>query len=191
MVRGNITTWMGRSGNPVLAHCAIPEDGAAGAVVLVPSPGREQVASYRRLRQPGDQLTRAGQLALRFPWTEQSDSAPVDESAQMSQVLADGRTVTVRETALVLPTGQPAILTEPADVEVASIERFGDHHLRRDTFPTGRFAAQEAAYKALRMPPAVGMPRPDIQIVRGSEELPASACTVPPATGRTCPTSTR
>lgn len=51
MVRGNVTTWMGSPGSPVLAHVSVPDDGASGAVVLCPPLGREQVASYRSYRQ--------------------------------------------------------------------------------------------------------------------------------------------
>ena len=51
MVRGNVTTWMGSPGSPVLAHVSVPDDGASGAVVLCP-PSALSDRWSRRLPEP-------------------------------------------------------------------------------------------------------------------------------------------
>lgn len=100
MIRGNITTWLGREGHPVLAHLHHPAadltgTGAttgldaelvadvAGAIVLCPPLGREQVASYRTMRQLGDALAARGWLVVRLNWSGQSDSSPMDEELSL------------------------------------------------------------------------------------------------------------
>lgn len=88
MVRGNVTTWMGSPGSPVLAHVSVPDDGASGAVVLCPPLGREQVASYRSYRQLAESLARTGLLTVRFSWTGQGDSAPIDDELSVLETWA-------------------------------------------------------------------------------------------------------
>ena len=117
MIRGNVTTWMGRSEAPVLAHLHLPpharvsDEGVqvAGAVVLCPPLGREQVASYRTMRQLGDALAGKGLLAVRLAWSGQGDSAPVDDeltvlqnwAADLAAVVAQLRAVGVEQVHLV------------------------------------------------------------------------------------------
>lgn len=89
MVRGNITTWMGSEQRPLLAHLHVPEGDVAGAVVLCPPLGREQVASYRTYRQLGDKLARKGFMAVRFAWSGQGDSSPLQQGRSALDQWAD------------------------------------------------------------------------------------------------------
>lgn len=111
MIRGNITSWMGRPEHPVLCHLHLPPRALAdepagtssepapsgkpasalepnaletsGAVILLPPLGREQVASYRTMRQLGDALAGKGMVAVRLGWSGQADSAPIDEQLSL------------------------------------------------------------------------------------------------------------
>ncbi|ROR55258.1 hypothetical protein EDD41_2519 [Luteococcus japonicus] len=140
MLRGNITTWMGRPDFPVLAHLHAPQGPVKGAVVLCPPLGREQVASYRTLRQLGDALARNGLLAVRFTWTGQSDSAPMDPSlnlldnwrADLAAVVEQLRGAGVERVHLAgLRLGALLAAAQAAELDIASL-------LLWDAVPSGR-----------------------------------------------------
>lgn len=92
-------TWIaprGTSNRPLWARVDEPTDGLArGALVIVPSFGREAVVSYRTLSALAVRAARAGFVAITFSFTGDGDSAPLQPDDELP-----GRWVTDLEAVL-------------------------------------------------------------------------------------------